>query len=505
MATYADLQAVVDALRSAHPGWSPPAEVEFALNTPPLGPFVPNSLFDTLRGAAPPGFFNANGQLASQAPHSPAPILPRPSTPDLVPPTNIPGPPTGVPVERDLTVPHNRLDSVTHQPGNKNQKSVPHDPTLQFIDAYNAIIGATGSGPGNNGWNATIEGVKSVLQDALMGLNNGLKGMFADALRSNLSRSFEVLHDMSEHARKMEILFESFFDDLATTKSNFEKYAPSYNQAIEHPNDPTSKETLNQLNGLVVDIMNVYRGPIDDIAASHPSINSAVPDVGTPLSGPIGPGGRIPGGSGGPEPEMLPRGGLNTGETPPNPQAAQPESGGAQSPPSAPTDGLGGAGDGADQAQKAGGQAGDAAPIGLGDKSDAKGTAGRPEGLLGLGPKGLSGMSRTGGGVGGRGGGGGGGRGLVGAKPTANVTAAPKLGNSPAPVSRAGVSGAGGQGAAGAPVAGHQGSGADKTHKANKALRLPKNGEEVVGETEAVTPVIGQVPKKAAPADPSKT
>jgi hypothetical protein len=136
-------------------------------------------------------------------------------------------------------------------------------------------------------------------------------------------------------------------------------------------------------------------------------------------------------------------------------------------------------------------------------KGDGRVGAGLSPGLLGLGSKGLSG-SKTGSGSGGRGAGGGGGRGSIGAKPPSS-TAKPKLGSSPTPVSRAGVSGAGGQGAAGTPVAGQQGNTADKAHKASKALRLPKNGEEVVGEAEAVVPVIGDAPRKATPATPKKT
>jgi hypothetical protein len=307
----------------------------------------------------------------------------------------------------------------------------------------------------------------------------------------------------------METLFHAFFNDLSTTKSNFEKYAPTYNQAIEHPDDPKSKETLNQLNEIVMDIMNVYRPPIDDIAASHPSVRSAVPEVGGPMGGPGGLISGPPGGPGGGTTESLTRGGLNTGKPldPTPSDTARPEGKGAQSSANAPKGGQNAGDDsGADKAQKGGSQAGDGASKAPGDgvKGERTVGSGLTPGLLGLGSKGLSG-SKTGAGSGGRGAGGGAsGRGAVGAKPPA-TTATPKLGSSPAPVSRAGVSGAGGQGAAGTPVAGQQGSTADKAHKASKALRLPKNGEEVVGEAEAVVPVIGDAPRKATPATPKKT
>ena len=220
-------------------------------------------------------------------------------------------------------------------------KSVPHDPIPTFIDGYNAIIGATGQGPANEGWNTTINEVNNLLQNALTGLDNAIQGNFANALRDNLDRSFKVLEDMGHHAQTMETLFDAFFNDLSTTKTNFEKYAPTYNQAIEHPDDPNSKETLNKLNEIVLDIMNVYRPPIDDIAAGHPSVSSAVPEVGAPMGGPSGQISGSPGGSGGGTPETLARGGLNTGKaldpTPSN--TAQPEGKGAQSSPNAPTGG----------------------------------------------------------------------------------------------------------------------------------------------------------------------
>jgi hypothetical protein len=509
LATHADLEAAVRAVQRAHPGWQPPADVDFALNSP-VGPFIPNFVFDSLRSAAPPGCFDASGQIAKPPPGGPPPILPRPNAPNFEPPANIPGAPLGAPIDRNLTRPQNHIDQIRADGSHKkNAKSVPHDPIHSFIDGYNAIIGATGQGPANEGWNKTINEISGLLQNALTGLDNAVQGQFANALRLNLSRSLDVLHEIGQHAQTMETLFDAFFNDLSTTKSNFEKYAPTYNQAIEHPDDPNSKETLNQLNEIVLDIMNVYRPPIDDIASSHPSVSSAVPEVGAPMGGPGGLISGSPGGLGGGTPESLTRGGLNTGKaldpTPSN--TAKPEGKGAQSSPSAPTGGQNSAEDaGADKAQKAGGQGGDGTPKGPGDalRGDGRGGSGLTPGLLGLGSKGLSG-SKTGVGSGGRGAGGGAsGRGVVGAKPPA-TTATPKLGSSAAPMSRAGVSGAGGQGAAGTPVAGQQGGTADKAHKASKALRLPKNGEEVVGEAEAVVPVIGDAPRKATPATPKNT
>lgn len=507
MATYEDLEAAVAAIHQAHPNWQPPQLVQTALNMAGLSPIVPNSVFDSLRTSAPPGVFDANGQIANPRPGTPTPVLPRPDTTTLPPPMNIPGPATGQPVDKNLQTPKNDLDSLRATGHPCKSKSVPHDQIRTFIDGYNGIIGATGSGPTNSHWNASIDRAKTGLQKALAGLSSGIRGQFADALNLNLQRSFQVLDDMSSHAATMEQLFDAFFDDLSTTRSNYEQYLPLYNQAISHPDEPSSKETLNQLNDLVLGIMDVYRGPIDGIAASHPSVDSAVPEVGPPMSGPAGLGGGPPAGSGGGAPEVLPQGGLNTGRSPAPPAPTGVQSDGRQSTPTVPADGGAGQvpGDGAGQGGGAGGQGGDPAakPSADATKAGGKDGTGLYTGPLGLGSKGHSAPPKSGGGGAGRGGGGG--RGSVGTKPPPTVATPPKAGGSPAPVSRAGISGPGGQGAPGAPVAGHSGSTADKAHKASKALRLPKHGEEVAGEAEGVVPVIGDVPRRPAPADRKKT
>lgn len=512
MATYEDLLAAVDSIRKAYPGWDPrhvplPGTDAIVENFNQeltrrhgLLQEAPNELFATLRNLAPPGAFTPSGQLAG-APGG-GPNLPPPGAPGGAPPL-IPGPPPGTPVDRTVSAPQNGLDHIagSTQVVRKAGKAVPFDPIPTYVDGYKAVQDVTERGPGNDGWDATINGLRERLKKALTTIDSGIEGEFGSALRANLERSFAVLDDLSSHARTMETLIDAFFNNLHTTKDNFARNWELYRQAMQDPQDPTNKETLNQLNALVGPIMAQYRPPIDAIAQNHPSINSALPHVGSPGSVGGG-GGGSPGGPGGGGPIGLPGGGLNTGDmaTPAIPDGSRIDSAKAPSMPQAPTDAASGAADAAkqagDQAQKAVGQGANAAQKALDALSGAKG-AGLPEGVLGLGPKGLQGAAKTGSGAGGRGVGG---REPAITKPAPKPASPPKVGASNAiPASRAGISGAGAPGAAGAPAAGHRGAGGDKTHKVSKALRMTKNGEDVIGEVDAVKAVIGDESRQISP------
>lgn len=515
MATYEDLQAAIDAIRQAHPGWDPlhPADAKDSLFAQglqaflrqPHGPLaeVADSAFQALRQLAPPGSFTPSGQLVNAPPG--APNLPSPNAP-LSPPQNIPGPPPGAPIDRTVAAPQNELDKLRGDPGFhvKTAKSVPHDPIPTYFEGYKATQDVTESGPGNTGWDSTINGIRDRLKRGLKTLDGGIEGEFGKALRANLEQSFAVLDDLSTHARTMETLIEAFFNDLATTKGNFAKNWELYRQAMQDPDEPNNKETLNQLNALVGPIMAQYRPPIDTIATSHPSISSALPGVGSP--GPARGGSGSPGGPGGGIPAGLPMSGLGSG-IPTMPDAAQADPSKAPSMPSIPTDAANGAADAAkqagDQAQKAGSQAGNAGQKALDALTGAQKGSGLPEGVLGLGPKGLQGAAKSGGGTGGRGGAGG--RDPAAVKTPAKLAGtggqAAKVASAASAASRAGLSGAGAPGGAGAPAAGHRGAAGDKTHKANKALRVAKNGEELMDEADAVTSVIGEEPRRPKPPD----
>jgi hypothetical protein len=516
MATYEDLQAAVDAIKQAHPGWNPGQAIhpvfqpmadtlQLQLNRQHgLQAEVPDSVFAALRQLAPPGSFTPSGQLVN-APDG-SPNLPSPHAP-MSPPQHIPGPPPpGTPVDRTVAAPQNALDQLRNDPVRKlkNAKGVPHDPIPTYVDGYKAMQDVTENGPGNTGWDTTINAIRDRLKRALRTLDSGIEGQFADALRSNVERSFAVLDDMSNHAQAMETLIGAFFNDLSTTKGNFAKNWELYRQAMQDPEEPNNKETLNQLNALVGPIMAQYRPPIDGIAASHPSISSALPSVGSP--GPAaGPGGGLPGASGGGIPVGLPMNGLNSGiPAPATPNGLPPDRASTPSMPTIPSDAANGAADAAkqagDQAQKAAGQAGNAGQKALDALTGAQNGAGLPV-ALGLGPKGVQGASKTGTGAAGRRGAGAG-RDPGAVKTPAKLTSAAMSAGTAVPASRAGVSGAGAPGGAGVPAAGHRGAAGDKTHKASKALRLTKNGEELMGDADAVTSVIGEEPRKVPPADP---
>ncbi|MCV7283250.1 hypothetical protein H7J88_26795 [Mycolicibacterium flavescens] len=152
-----------------------------------------------------------------------------------------------------------------------------------------------------------------------------------------------------------------------------------------------------------------------------------------------------------------------------------------------------GATSGIDAATKAAQQAAQAAGKGLGKNAVPK----MREGALGLGDKPAAGK---GGGTGAGGAGlGKGGPGVQ--QPAARLSSQPTTPASgirptvPA-ASAAGMGAMGGPGMGGAPAAGQRGQDG-KEHKPNKALKNRKNGSDIVGDTDAVVPVLGD----SAPAE----
>ena len=133
-----------------------------------------------------------------------------------------------------------------------------------------------------------------------------------------------------------------------------------------------------------------------------------------------------------------------------------------------------------------------------------------PEGALGLGPK-----PEDPKGAGGAGKGGAAGGGVGGHQPAARLSSQPATSvagaraTMPAAASSAmGGMGSPGMGGGGAPGAGGKGASDGKEHKGNKALRTRKNGSDIVGDTDAVVPVLGgeQAPTadEDQPAPPSR-
>jgi hypothetical protein len=117
-----------------------------------------------------------------------------------------------------------------------------------------------------------------------------------------------------------------------------------------------------------------------------------------------------------------------------------------------------------------------------------------PDGALGLGPKPEDPKGVGGAGKGAAAGGGGAG----GHQPAARLSSQPATSvagaraTMPAAATSAmGGMGSPGMGGGGAPGAGGKGASDGKEHKGNKALRTRKNGADIVGDTDAVVPVLG--------------
>lgn len=329
-----------------------------------------------------------------------------------------------------------------------------------------------------------------------------LKGSTNDAFVHNFNTGMTELGKWAGRLSLLATCIDGYYATMRNSKANVDAAKSAYEEAVNSYSDHTN-DINNVYNDHAKKIMAIYEGNIKDVASHHPKINAADPPQANPnVNGPANIGGGGPTGLGGgggtpkvPTPSSLlgKNNPLNTTNTPNKTNT-----------PKIPTDALNAlnnaAQKGAQQAGNAAQQAGNAAQQALGKALSGaqNGTPKVPEGVLGLGPKGLGGVGKGGGAGGGRGGGGG--ARATTPRPTTNSTAASKApGAAAAKVSRAGVSGSGGAGA-GAPAAGNRSGGSEKLHKANKALRTMRNGQEVMGEADAVVSVLGDEPQEAPPA-----
>jgi hypothetical protein len=338
---------------------------------------------------------------------------------------------------------------------------------------------------------------------------HGWQGKTGDAIRKNAMASAAVVEALAAAADRMGIIVGMFSGAIASARNYFNgPNWDAYQKTVIDgpPDDPY--DLKDRFDAMAASFLTtVYRPVIDKIADNHPNLDGVMPPtLGTPAPGPGAPG---RGGGGELAPGKISPGGLGAPEVPDDavPAPAGPAPGGG--PPGGPSPGGGNAGQGpGDAAQKAAQNAATPAANsnqqgpGQGDAANgARPGAGRlPEGVLGLGPKGLGNAAKGGAGARGAGGGGAGARTPL-TKPVEARMTSPSKPTAAAPVSRAGVGSSGGPGT-GAPAAGHRGAAGDKVHKASKALYQQKHGEEVVGETEAVVPVVGGDPDAAPPARP---
>jgi hypothetical protein len=417
----------------------------------------------------------------------------------------------------------NNVD-VTKSAGN-TIKGVPLEHVNTFVEGYNGIKDAAddvavGHHSIWNGISAALRNAEAALNQAIAAAEGPLSGATASAMFQKTRESLNYLRSLADAAERMDPLVDTFSRDVKETKDWFmsakaqlDNDAKARAAYMDIPEDEARNDLLASLYNREAQqtIHQFYNPPIEWISQRHPDMSAApphiggVPAAGGPSRGGGPPGGLKPGGLG--APQMPSPVGLGSA----TPSAAEPSA------PTAGTDALKGIGDAAkgagdaangaaQQGQNALGQAANAANQALGQtpKGGRGGATGLPEGTLALGPKGLSRpTAASGGGARGGGAGGGGTKSPATSKPTAPSLPASK-GVTAAQASRAGVAGGAGTPGAGAPVAGQRGAaGAGKEHKVSKALRHAKHGEDVIGETEGVVPVIGAEAKEATPSTPS--
>ncbi|KQH79202.1 hypothetical protein AO501_14110 [Mycobacterium gordonae] len=414
----------------------------------------------------------------------------------------------------------NNLDST--KSAGQSTKAAPLEHINTFVEGYDGLKDAADdiAVGHHNIWNnisTALQSAHNAFQDAIAAAENSLSGATATAVFNKARESLGYLMALTDATQRMDPLVDTFSRDIKETrdwfiaaKAQLDNDAKARAAYMDIPENDARDDLLvaHYNREAQQTIHSFYNPPIEWIGQRHPDMSTAAPQIGgSPSPGSGGLGGGPPGG--------LKPGGLGAPATPSPGGLALPHAPAAQS--GAPTpsadalQGLGdaakGAGDAANnagqQAQNAAGQAGNAANQALGQtpKGRQGGTGGLPEGVLGLGPKGLKGAA-NGSGSGARGGGAGGARSPAVSKPSAPLTQPSKAVTS-APAPRSGVAGGSASPGAGTPVAGQRGPGGTaREHKASKALRNTKHGQEVIGETEGVVPVVGDESNESGPSNP---
>ena len=345
--------------------------------------------------------------------------------------------------------------------------------------------------------------------DGMAESDNNLVGNTAAAAIANINSSFALIDGAAKAGQAMVHLAPAFGTTIGNVVREVINRKSDYDEDLNSWPDHRD-EIKRGYDALAQAVMTDYASNIGQISSRNPDMTGGKttpehPGPPAPANAPTDYGGGSGGGGGG--------GGLSgsgsgtptfkspakmTSALDPASLSQMPQAKPQSTMPELPTDALT---DAAGAAQDAVGQATDAAKQALDQALGALNTTPSPtlpEGVLGLGPHGLNGAAAKGAGAGGgvKGGGSGsgdGGRSVPLARNANLSTAATTSGSAATPVARAGLSsGPGGAPGAGAPAAGHRGNGADGTvHKANKALRRRKNGEDVMGGAGAVVAVVG--------------
>jgi hypothetical protein len=326
------------------------------------------------------------------------------------------------------------------------------------------------------------------------------KGQTYDEVKGNLDSSFPELETAANGAELQGLLVQAFESTILTTRENIVPLWDDYQNSKKVTE--FWDDTKGQYDTYARDVMQDYADAINAIAKNNPVFTDAgIPELGQD-DGDDGSDTTGGGGSEGFDGLGSPNGpGPFTGtEIPDFGSATVPDL--TDTTPALPIANPSGLNNPTDAVRAAS----DAARNGLGSATDAAkqaadsahkpslaGPGDPPEGVLGLGPKGL-GDSPRGGGAGGKTGAGAGPRlprGLADGRPTgAATTSATRLPSVAGPVTGAGPGMMGPPGA-GAPTGAQRGGDNNNGHQVLKALRRKKNGQDVVGDADAVVPVLG--------------
>ncbi|MBO0880008.1 MAG: hypothetical protein J2P17_06500, partial [Mycobacterium sp.] len=337
-------------------------------------------------------------------------------------------------------------------------------------------------------------------------------GATQNATVQNLKGSYSTLDSIGAGAETLGILTQAFSNTMSTTRNDIVSNFQTYQDSVE--GFPEARDyiydTYNKFARAVM--IQAYQPNIVDIAGKHPSfdnsgasinpnVNSNLPPGTAGLNGTGGGAGSGPGAVGAPNIPVNP----NTPTIPTDPNAG----------PSSPSSGLPYAGELAELAQQGlttASQAASQAASQLGQLAQRVGNPGAlsgpniphgvpHEGALSLGPGSMKSPLGKAGGAGGST------RApdpSIGKPASAPATAAGRTADrTVAAGSRAGLgsvarSAGAGMPGAGAPAAGHHGGAQGAPYQPNKALRRKKNGEELVGNAEAVPAVLGESARKEA-------
>ncbi|WP_157896298.1 hypothetical protein [Mycobacteroides chelonae] len=356
-----------------------------------------------------------------------------------------------------------------------------------------------------DGWDKIGDRINSAMNDIQSVLNNAehkpdFKGKTKDAIIANFRNSLVEPQTMGRIAKFMSVLAQEFENTVKYAADNILDQKDKYELAQK---PPTNEGDLQAWDQLGQNVMQNFGKNLATIGNNNPNFNYVNPsNVRTPQ--PATPGANTPGSGGGKStgagsgkpttPSPATKKPTTTTPTPTiktqNPSAFDPSSLASQL---------------ANTASDAGKSATDAAKSALSGLSDAANSLGElgknvnqsglPEGVLGLGPSKVgSTASKLGGGA--KAGGGAGSPSTRSAPRTAAASpTAVKTTPSGAASSRAGVGTSGSSAGGGAPAAGQRGAGSDKEHKVSKALRNRKQGEDLIGDVEAVVSVLGDSPK----------